>query len=158
VFSFILFGLTFSQDKSILIQEEYRESKRMSTPSGYKNPKRGQLGIYQQIGSIIKELRTRHLGRVVSQDELATAVGTTSNTISRWETATYKPSLEDLEKVARYFGVSIGVFFPNIEPSARLQALMSATGDLDDDDLDELTRYAQFRKARKSLEKHKDKR
>lgn len=129
----------------------------MSTPSGHFSPKRGQLGIYQQIGRIIKELRTHHLGRVVSQDALATAVGTTSNTISRWETATYKPSLEDLEKVARYFGVPIGVFFPNIEPSARLQALMSATGDLDDNDLDELTRYAQFRKGRKALEKHKGK-
>ena len=32
---------------------------------------------------------------------------------------------------------------------------MSATGDLDDDDIDELTRYAQFRKARKSLEDSK---
>jgi len=129
----------------------------MSTQSGQSNPKRGQLGIYQQIGSIIKSLRTHHLGRVVSQDALATEVGTTSNTISRWETATYKPSLEDLEKIARYFGVPIGIFFPNIEPSERLQALMSATGDLDDDDMDELTRYAQFRKARKTLEKNKGK-
>lgn len=115
------------------------------------------MGIYQQIGVIIKELRTRQLGKVVSQEALATALGTTPNTISRWETATYKPSLGDIEKVARFFGVPIAVFFPNIEPSARLQALMSATGDLDDDDLDELTRYAQFRKARKSLEDIKGK-
>ena len=69
-------------------------------------------------------------------------MNTTPNTISRWETATYKPSIEDLEKLARYFGTSISVFFPNIEPAA--PALLSATGDLDDDDLDELTRYAQF--------------
>lgn len=128
-----------------------------STQSGQNIPQKGYSGIYQQIGAIIRELRTHQLGRVVSQDALATALGTTPNTISRWETATYKPSLEDLEKVARYFGVAIGVFFPNIEPSARLQALMSATGDLDDDDLDELTRYAQFRKARKNLKDIKGK-
>jgi transcriptional regulator with XRE-family HTH domain len=129
----------------------------MSTPKGQNNPQKGTMGIYQQIGVIIKELRTRQLGKVVSQEALATALGTTPNTISRWETATYKPSLGDIEKVARFFGVPIAVFFPNIEPSARLQALMSATGDLDDDDLDELTRYAQFRKARKSLEDIKGK-
>lgn len=68
------------------------------------------------------------------------------------------PSVEDLETIARFFGVTLGVFFPDIEPSARLQALMSATGDLDDDDLDELTRYAQFRKARKHLEYSKGRR
>ena len=81
----------------------------------------------------------------------AEVLKTTPNTISRWETATYKPSIEDLEKLARFFGVSISEFFPNIEPAARVQALLSATGDLDDSDLDELTRYAQFRKARKAL-------
>jgi hypothetical protein len=32
-------------------------------------------------------------------------VGTTANTISRCETATYKPAISDLEKLARYFGV-----------------------------------------------------
>jgi transcriptional regulator with XRE-family HTH domain len=110
------------------------------------------MNIYKLIGAKIRELRAHHLGKGVSQDALADAMGTTPNTISRWETATYKPSIEDLEKLARYFGVSISVFFPNIEPAARLQVLLSATGDLDDEDLDELTRYAQFRKARKSLE------
>jgi hypothetical protein len=35
---------------------------------------------------------------VVSQEALAKALGTTSNTISRWETAVYKPSVEDLDR------------------------------------------------------------
>lgn len=113
------------------------------------------MNIYVTIGEKIRELRTNHRGKGISQDALAEAMGTTPNTISRWETATYKPSIEDLEKLARFFGVSISVFFPNIEPTARVQALLSATGDLDDDDLDELTRYAQFRKARKELDKSK---
>jgi hypothetical protein len=38
-----------------------------------------------------------------------------------------------------------------MEAPSRLNALMSATGDLDDEDIDEVTRYAQFRKVRKSL-------
>src|ERR1700728_961253 len=110
------------------------------------------MGIYRQIGAKIREMRMRQLGTVVSQEKLAEDLKTTPNTISRWEAATYKPSIGDLEKIARFFGVSIAVFFPDIEPGERLQALMSATGDLDDNDLDEVTRYALFRKARKSLE------
>jgi transcriptional regulator with XRE-family HTH domain len=113
------------------------------------------MSIYEQIGAKIRDLRTHHLGKGVSQETLAEAMSTTPNTISRWETATYKPSIEDLEKLARYFGITIGVFFPNIDPGARVQALLSATGDLDDDDLDELTRYAQFRRARKELDQAK---
>jgi transcriptional regulator with XRE-family HTH domain len=115
------------------------------------------MNIYQVIGNKIRELRTHHLGKGVSQDVLASEMKTTPNTISRWETATYKPSIEDLERLARYFGTSISVFFPNIEPTARIQALLSATGNLDDEDLDELTRYAQFRRARKALGKAKTK-
>lgn len=113
------------------------------------------MSIYEQIGAKIRELRVHHLGKGISQETLAEAMSTTPNTISRWETATYKPSIEDLEKLARYFGTTIGVFFPNIDPGARVQALLSATGDLDDDDLDELTRYAQFRRARKELDQAK---
>lgn len=127
----------------------------MSTSKGQRHPVEG---IYQKIGQKIRELRTHQLGRVVSQEELALAVRTTSNTVSRWETATYKPAIEDIERIARFFGVTLGVFFPDIEPSARLQALMSATGDLDDDDIDELTRYAQFRKAKKRLASSKGRR
>jgi transcriptional regulator with XRE-family HTH domain len=107
--------------------------------------------IYETIGKKIRELRTTHHGRGISQEDLAVAVGTTTNTISRWETAVYKPSVQDLERVARYFRVPISVFFPEIEPSAKVQALLSATGDLEDDDLEEITRYAQFRKARRAL-------
>jgi len=37
------------------------------------------------------------------------------NTISRWETATYHPSLEDLDQLARFFGVTILEFFPKVK-------------------------------------------
>jgi transcriptional regulator with XRE-family HTH domain len=109
--------------------------------------------IYEAIGQRIRELRTNHRGRGISQEDLAKEVGTTTNTISRWETATYKPSIQDIERIARFFGVPIAAFFPDLQPNAKVQALLSATGDLEDDDLEELTRYAQFRKARKELKK-----
>jgi len=72
--------------------------------------------IYEQIGKQIRELRTTLKGQGVSQEELAQAVSTTANTVSRWETATYKPSISDLERLARFFGVPITVFFPQTEP------------------------------------------
>jgi transcriptional regulator with XRE-family HTH domain len=104
--------------------------------------------IYEQIGKQIRELRTTLRGQGISQEDLAEAVDTTANTVSRWETATYKPSISDLEKLARFFGTPITVFFPQPEPKSRTNALLSATADLDDDNLEEVTLYAQFRRAR----------
>jgi transcriptional regulator with XRE-family HTH domain len=110
--------------------------------------------IYRQIGAKIRKLRRHHRGKGISQEELASSVGTTPNTISRWETAQYKPSVADLEKLAKFFAVPIAAFLPSIEASSMVQALLSATGDLDDEEMDELTNYALFRKARKELKKH----
>lgn len=104
--------------------------------------------IYEQVGKQIRELRTTLRGRGISQEELAQAVKTTANTISRWETATYKPSISDLEKLAQFFGVPITVFFPQAEPKSRTNVLLTAAADLDDADLEEVMLYAQFRKAR----------
>lgn len=106
--------------------------------------------IYKSIGDKIRELRQSQPG--LSQEKLAEAIGTTPNTVSRWETATYKPSVADLENLSRYFGVSISHFFPDMKTDDKVQALLSATGDLDEEDIDELVRYAQFRRARKQLE------
>lgn len=105
--------------------------------------------IYKAIGERIRELRT---GRPdLSQEKLAAALGTTANTVSRWETAAYKPSVADLERVSRYFSVPITVFFPQIDTDVKLQALLSATGDLDPEDLEEIVRYAEFRRARRHV-------
>lgn len=106
--------------------------------------------LYQYIGEKIRSLRQNCGGRKLSQEELAERMKTTANTISRWETGTYKPSADDLHKLSQIFGVSISVFFPNIE-NPHLSALLSATGDLAEEDIRELTEYAQFRKARKML-------
>ncbi len=106
--------------------------------------------LYKYIGEKIRELRQNCAPRGLSQEELADRVKTTANTVSRWETATYKPSADDLHKLSQIFGVSISVFFPGME-NPHLNALLSATGDLAEDDMKELIEYAQFRKARKIL-------
>ena len=105
--------------------------------------------IYEGIASKIRGLRLGRPG--LSQEKLAEAIGTTPNTISRWETATYRPSVGDLDKLARFFDVPITVFFPTMGPDVKMQALLSATGDLDEDDFDEILKYAQFRRARREL-------
>jgi transcriptional regulator with XRE-family HTH domain len=109
--------------------------------------------IYKQIGDKIRELRTTLKGKGISQEDLARAIKTTANTVSRWETATYKPSISDLERLASFFGMPVSVFFPQLRPTSRMNALLSATGDLDDADLEEVVLYAQFRRSRQKREK-----
>jgi transcriptional regulator with XRE-family HTH domain len=86
----------------------------------------------------------------LSQEELANAIGVATNTISRWETATYQPSLDDLDRLARFLGKSILDFFPqdNVLRSDQIGALLRAAQDLPDEDIQELQRYAEYRRAR----------
>jgi len=108
--------------------------------------------LYEYIGKRIRDLRREYGEKGITQEQLALEMKTTPNTISRWEAGIYKPSAMDLHRLSRFFRVSISVFFPEMEDS-RLQALLSATGDLDKRDFDELTHYAQFRKARQVMER-----
>lgn len=110
--------------------------------------------IYAGIGKKIRELRGE-----VSQEALARELKIAPNTLSRWETGTYKPTAEDLDAISRYFGVPITVFFPGQkEEDPRVKALTSATGGLNKQDFDEVLRYAEFRKARRVLEESKGRR
>jgi transcriptional regulator with XRE-family HTH domain len=109
--------------------------------------------IYTHIGQKIRDLRRRYPKGELSQEGLAEKLGVAANTVSRWETGTYKPTPEDLDKLARLFDVSITVFFPNLKSDdSRISALTSATGGLEGSDFDEVIRYAEFRKARRALE------
>jgi transcriptional regulator with XRE-family HTH domain len=113
--------------------------------------------LYPFIGRRIAELRrTANL----SQAELAEQLKVATNTVSRWETATYKPSADDLARLARQFRVPISSFFPperqpEREVEEKTQALLSTIGDLPADDIDELRRYAEFRRYRRLLESTK---
>jgi transcriptional regulator with XRE-family HTH domain len=66
--------------------------------------------------------------------------------------ATYKPTIDDLEKLARFFGKSILDFFPkeevHTERDEKIDALLRTAKQLNDEDVDELKRYAEYRRAR----------
>lgn len=109
------------------------------------------MNLFEFVGQRIRDLRLNYGdGQGLSQESLAKALNVATNTISRWETATYRPSLEDLDKLARFFGVSILEFFPPEETSAndQITALLRAAKQLKPEDLEELRRYAEFRRAR----------
>ena len=107
------------------------------------------MELFGYVGSRIRELRDTYGGDGVSQTKLGQEINVAANTISRWETATYRPTLEDLDKLARFFGVSILEFFPpeDAPKDERLLALLRTAGQLQANDLDELQRYAEFRRA-----------
>jgi len=103
------------------------------------------------VGDRIRHFRTQHGGPGgISQDVLAKALETAANTVSRWETGTYRPGLDDLDKLSRFFGVSILEFFPKDEEAVepKVNALLRAARDLPEEDIDELQKYAEFRRAR----------
>ncbi len=112
--------------------------------------------LYEHIGRKIRELRRTFPDGELSQDDLGKLVNAPANTISRWETGTYKPTAEELDRLARLFKVSILVFFPDSNADdRRIAALTSATGGLSKRDFEEVIRYAEFKKARSALDKAK---
>lgn len=118
------------------------------------------MSIVKQVGDRIRELRTGYRGRGLSQEELATKLSIATNTVSRWETGKYRPSIEDLEMLARFFGISITQLFPEHEPpskSTKLNALLRGAENLNDDDLSDVQRYLEFVQMRTTYERPKRK-
>lgn len=117
--------------------------------------------LFGFVGRRIRELR-KHFNnnQGISQELLAEELDEPTNTVSRWETGTYKPNLKDLEKLSRFFGVSILSFFPNetIPQDEQLSALLRAAKELDPKDLEELRRFAEFRRAQAMFAKRGRKR
>jgi transcriptional regulator with XRE-family HTH domain len=105
------------------------------------------------VAAKIRDLRVNYNhGEGLSQESLATQLKVAPNTISRWETGTYRPSLKDLERISRFFGVSIMSFLPDEmvgdDEDENLKALLRTARQLHPSDLEELRKYAEFRRAR----------
>jgi transcriptional regulator with XRE-family HTH domain len=119
-----------------------------------KDEKRGiAMDLLDHIAATLRDLRIRYnSGEGLSQEALANHLGIAANTISRWETGTYRPSVVDLERISRFFGVSIHSFFPSdmvdAEEHENLKALLRTATQLHPADLEELRKYAEFRRAR----------
>ena len=62
------------------------------------------------LGNKIRELRRTQKR---TQEELATALGVTSQAVSRWEAGGSYPDMELITPMAHYFGVSIDELFDN---------------------------------------------
>jgi len=111
------------------------------------------MDLLDHIAARIKELRVSYnSGEGLSQESLAKHLKVTANTISRWETGTYRPSFKDVERISRFFGVSIISFLPSDlideEEDENLKALLRTARQLHPSDLEELRKYAEFRRAR----------
>lgn len=111
------------------------------------------MELMDHIAKRIRELRVSYNhGEGLSQEALAIQLKVAANTISRWETGTYRPSVKDVERVARFFGVSMMSFLPDElvdkEEDESLKALLRTARQLHPADLEELRKYAEFRRAR----------
>ena len=109
-----------------------------------------ETNLFKYVGERIREMRQGFSGgKGLSQEVLGQELGVTANTVSRWETATYHPNLRDLEKIARFFGVPITSLLPEQRVTAddNVHALLRAAKDLPASDLEELRRFAEFRRA-----------
>jgi len=111
------------------------------------------MDLLDYLAARIKELRVSYnSGEGLSQESLAAHLKVAPNTISRWETGTYRPGVKDLERLSRFFGVSIISFFPSelvdAEEDENLKALLRTARQLHPADLEELRKYAEFRRAR----------
>jgi transcriptional regulator with XRE-family HTH domain len=101
----------------------------------------------------VRQLRQSFGGNGITQAELARALNTTPHTISRWETGIHKPSLPDLESLARFFGIPIERMFPQVDISSQMRVLMNAAAALDETGLQEVIRYAHFQLATRTVKK-----
>ena len=111
------------------------------------------MELLDHVAAKIRDLRVSYnSGEGLSQESLATHLKVAPNTISRWETGTYRPSVKDLEQMSRFFGVSILSFFPSDmvgdDEDENLKALLRTARQLHPADVEELRKYAEFRRAR----------
>ena len=115
------------------------------------------MDLLDHVAAKIRDLRVNYnSGEGLSQESLATALKVAPNTISRWETGTYRPGLKDMERLSRFFGVSINSFFPSEaldgDEDENLKALLRTARQLHPADVEELRKYAEFRRARSIYE------
>ncbi len=111
------------------------------------------MDLLDHVAARIRDLRVSYnSGEGLSQEALATHLKVAPNTISRWETGMYRPSLNDLERISRFFGVSMMSFFPqemvDENEDENLKALLRTARQLHPADVEELRKYAEFRRAR----------
>lgn len=102
--------------------------------------------LHQRIGERIRSAREK---KGYKQDELGKLIGQSAVTISRWESASRSPGITELIELARELEIPITYFTendPQTEP--KLVRLLRTAQALDEQDLKELSEYAEFRRQR----------
>lgn len=101
------------------------------------------VNIHEYVANSIKRLRTE---RRLSQSQFADAIGTHANTVSRWETCVYQPSIDDLITIGNTYNVPARHFFPYSDDS-NIDRLNDAIFGLEKRDIDEVIFYAEYQKS-----------
>jgi transcriptional regulator with XRE-family HTH domain len=103
------------------------------------------MSLYEQIA---RRLKAEREDRNLSQHELADKLGVAANTVSRWETGTYKPKLDDLDKIATVLNLDITQLIPQNRTNATssINRLVEIASMLRPEDIEEVERFAEFRR------------
>jgi transcriptional regulator with XRE-family HTH domain len=95
---------------------------------------------------VARRLREERERQRLSQQELANRLGVASNTISRWETATNQPGLDDLDRIATQLGIPVGDLISfNAATTDKQDRLMRIVQMLPAADVREVEEYAKYR-------------
>lgn len=70
--------------------------------------------FYHNVGNTLRKLREEYRGKM-TQADLAELLAVAPNTVSRWETGTYKPSLFMMARIEEILGA--GLYLPAFLPS-----------------------------------------
>ncbi len=100
--------------------------------------------ICERVATRIREFRKL---RKLSQSQLAENMNMATNTVSRWETQAHPPSVADLEKLAEVLNVPAVNFLLEDAPTGKANELLAVVRGFEDNDVDEVIRYAHFRRA-----------
>lgn len=103
--------------------------------------------FYKHVGERIRELRFSANEHTISQAQLARGVGVMPNTVSRWESGEYRPTMLDAQLIARFLGVSVGALFDEDGNRDLKEKIVDGLHDLSEGDLSELLTYIQIRGA-----------
>lgn len=110
--------------------------------------------------SIGKNIRALRESRNITQKELADAIGVTDKAVSTWEKDIKTPRMGSIQKIADYFSVKKSDIIeeatnnePPVPTDSTLKfALFGTDGEITDEMLEDVKRYAQFIKERKKNE------
>lgn len=107
------------------------------------------MELSNYVGTQIKKWRNiRGLG----QDELAEKIGTTKQTISRYENGDRKANQDVLFELANVLNVSINEFFPKNENAqdSKIETIAAHIDeDVTEDELEDIQRYIEFIKSQR---------